>query len=186
VTVALVEPVHMPEVLARHAIREQMIRTGQTNIQQARRLQEALLEAHVVAGTELGAPMKLAVLRNEIAQGDFEASVDVPVELNDSEKTQHSNAWRTYRERNANLMKHRGQAFSLIQGQCTQLLQDKMKQDIDWNAVSISYDPLFFISLNREDGFGANGRSVSVCHCLRPRTVVLLFLPRNLVQPAVV
>jgi hypothetical protein len=41
-----------------------------------------------------------------------------------------------------NLIKHRGQAFSLIQGQCTQLMQEKMKQDADWNTVSISYDPL--------------------------------------------
>jgi hypothetical protein len=30
----------------------------------------------------------------------------------------------------------------LIQGQCTQLLQDKMKQDIEWNTVSTSNDPL--------------------------------------------
>jgi hypothetical protein len=30
----------------------------------------------------------------------------------------------------------------LIQGQCTQLLQDKMKQDMDWAVVSTSYDPL--------------------------------------------
>jgi hypothetical protein len=45
-------------------------------------------------------------------------------------------------ERNANLIKHRGQVFSLIQGQCTQLLQDKMKQDTDWTNVSTSYDPL--------------------------------------------
>jgi hypothetical protein len=29
-----------------------------------------------------------------------------------------------------------------MQGQCTQLLQDKMKQDTDWNTVIISYDPL--------------------------------------------
>jgi hypothetical protein len=35
-----------------------------------------------------------------------------------------------------------GQAFSLIIGQCTQLLQDKMKQDADWIAVSTSYNPL--------------------------------------------
>jgi hypothetical protein len=39
-------------------------------------------------------------------------------------------------------MKHRGHAFSLIQGQCTQLLQDKMKQDTEWTDVSTSYDPL--------------------------------------------
>jgi hypothetical protein len=30
----------------------------------------------------------------------------------------------------------------LIQYQCTQLLQDKMKQDPDWITVSTSYDPL--------------------------------------------
>jgi hypothetical protein len=29
-----------------------------------------------------------------------------------------------------------------MQGQCTQLLQDKMKQDTDWAIVSTSYDPL--------------------------------------------
>ena len=41
-----------------------------------------------------------------------------------------------------NLRKHRGQAFSLILGQCMQMLQDKMKQDTDWHTVSTSYDPL--------------------------------------------
>ena len=39
-------------------------------------------------------------------------------------------------------MKHRGQAFSLILGQCIQLLQDRMKQDTNWNTASTSYDPL--------------------------------------------
>jgi hypothetical protein len=37
---------------------------------------------------------------------------------------------------------HQGQAYSLILGQCTQLLQDKMKQDASWTTVSASYDPL--------------------------------------------
>jgi hypothetical protein len=37
---------------------------------------------------------------------------------------------------------HQGQAYSLILGQCTQLLQDKMKQDASWTRVSASYDPL--------------------------------------------
>jgi hypothetical protein len=88
------------------------------------------------------APMKLALLQNEIAQGELSANVEVPIVLNDSQKTQFSNEWRTYIERNDNLIKHRGQSFSLIQGQCTQLLQDKIKQDTDWAVVSTSYDPL--------------------------------------------
>jgi hypothetical protein len=62
--------------------------------------------------------------------------------MSDSEKMQYSNDWRTYRERNALLTKHRGQAFSFILGQCTQLLQDRMKQDTDWNMTSTSYNPL--------------------------------------------
>jgi hypothetical protein len=96
----------------------------------------------VQAGLDMEAPMKLALLQNEIAQGEFSANVEAPIVLNDSQKTQFSNEWRTYRERNDNMIKHRGQAFSLIQGQCTQLLQDKMKQDTDWAVVCTSYEPL--------------------------------------------
>jgi hypothetical protein len=96
----------------------------------------------VQAGTDMDAPTRLAILQNEISQGEFSASIEVPVVLTDSEKTKFSNDWRTFREHKTNLIKHRGQAVSLIQGQCTQLPQDKMKQDTDWNTVIISYDPL--------------------------------------------
>jgi hypothetical protein len=91
--------------------------------------------------------MKLAIIQNDIAPVEFAVNIEVPVELNNSEKTQFSNDWRTFRECNANLIKHRGQAFSLIQGKCTQLLQEKMKQDTDWNTVSTSYYPLIFYRL---------------------------------------
>jgi hypothetical protein len=96
----------------------------------------------VQAGTDMDAPMKLAILQNEIAQGKFAADIEVPVVFTEFEKTQFSNDWCTFQERNTNLIKHRFQAFSLIQVQCTQLLQDKMNQDTDWNTVSILYDPL--------------------------------------------
>ena len=86
--------------------------------------------------------MKLAILDNDIAQGDYEANVEVPIIITDSEKTQSRNEWRTYRERNYQLTKHRGQGLSLILGKCTQFLQDKMNQDTEWNVVSTSYDPL--------------------------------------------
>jgi hypothetical protein len=146
-TVTIPEPTHTAAVMLRHATREQMIRRGQTNLQHARRAQRLLLQAAVAAGTDLDAPMKLAILDNDIAQGEFELSLDVPIELTDSEKTQYNNEWRTYRERNALLTKHRGQAFSLILGQGTQLLQDKMKQDADFITVSTSYDPLLLYRL---------------------------------------
>jgi hypothetical protein len=142
ITIILVNPVHTDDVLLKHSLRETMIPNGQMNIQRARKAQETILDAAVQAGIDMEAPLKLALLQNDIAQGRFSANIEVPIVLNDSQKNQFRNEWRTYRERNDNLIKHRGQAFSFIQGQCTQLLQDKMKQDMDWAVVSTSYDPL--------------------------------------------
>ena len=47
--------------------------------------------------------MKLAILQNEIAQGAYELSEEIPIQLTKSEKTQHINEWQTYRERTAQL-----------------------------------------------------------------------------------
>jgi hypothetical protein len=124
VWVVLTEPVHTNDVLARRSVREVMIRNGQLNIQQARQTQDTTLKASVQAGTYMDAPMKLAVLQNKIARGEFAASIEVPVELTDSEKTQFSNDWCNFREHKTNLIKHRCQYSS------------------DWNTVSILYDPL--------------------------------------------
>jgi hypothetical protein len=75
----LTEPVHTNDVLARHIVREVMIRNGQLNIQQARQAQDTILKSAVQAGTDMDAPMRFAILQNEIAQGEFAASIEVPV-----------------------------------------------------------------------------------------------------------
>ena len=89
-TVTVVEPVHTDAVLARHTAREQIVRNGQTNIQNARRAQLVVLQAavQVVPLVDPDSPMKLAILENEIAQGEFDSQSAVPIELTDSEKTQ--------------------------------------------------------------------------------------------------
>jgi hypothetical protein len=130
ITVYIIETVNSDEVLRNHGLRKSIIRSGQQNIQRARQAQEIILEAGVLA-KDPDAPMKFAILQNEIAQGEFSSINEVVMELKEYEKTQFSNEWHTFWERNANLIKHQGQAFSLIQGQCTQLLQYKMKQDMD-------------------------------------------------------
>jgi hypothetical protein len=142
IPVILLEPVHTPEVLARHAICEQMVRAREENLQRAQLLKRVILEAAAALGADPDAPMQLAIFDNEIAEGNYKQNNEAPIEMLDSEKTQYSNDWRTYRERNAQLTKHRGQAFSLTLGQCTQLFQDRMKQDTDWNVASTSYNPL--------------------------------------------
>ena len=127
---------------------------GQANIQNARETQKIILEAAVTAGIDDASPIKLEILENAIAQGDYEANLDVLIVMTDSEKNQSSNEWRTYREKNSKLTKHRGQGLSFILGQCTQLLQDKMKKDTEWNVVSTFYDPLTLYQLIKKTVLG--------------------------------
>ena len=127
----------------RHGARETMVRNGQANLRAARELHRASLQTIVDAGNApADTPFKLAVVENEIAQGDLDAMSPVSMVLTDADKTANSNAWQSYREINANLLKHRGQAYSLILVQCTQLLHDKLKQEPIWAVVSVSYNPL--------------------------------------------
>jgi hypothetical protein len=48
----------------------------------------------------------------------------------------HNNAWQSHREVTDGLKKSRGKIYSLLLGQCTQVLIDKMKQDVDWGTIS--------------------------------------------------
>ena len=60
-----------------------MIRKGQDNIKTARETQMIILEAAVTTGIDDAAPMKLAILENTIAQGAYEANVEVPIVMTD-------------------------------------------------------------------------------------------------------
>ena len=81
-------------------------------------MQKMILEAAKQAG-DVDAPMKLAVLNDDMSQAECKATQDLPMVMTDLEKTQNSNAWCTHCERNAQLVENRGQAFSLVLGQCT-------------------------------------------------------------------
>ena len=106
------EPEYELAILTRHGAREIMVRDGQANLRAARELQRASLQTMMDAGNApADTPFKLAVVENEIAQGDFDAMSPVSMVLRDAEKTVDSNAWRSYHERNSNLLKHRGQAY---------------------------------------------------------------------------
>jgi hypothetical protein len=105
IPVILSEPVHTLELLARHAICEQMVQTGEENLQRARLSKRVILEAAAALGADPDAPMQLAILDNEIAEGNYKHNNEVPIKMSDSEKMQYSNDWRTYQERNALLTK---------------------------------------------------------------------------------
>jgi hypothetical protein len=71
VWVILTEPVHTNDVIARHSVREVMIRNGQLNIHQAQKFQETTLKASVQAGTDMDASMKLAILQTRLPKANL-------------------------------------------------------------------------------------------------------------------
>ena len=61
------------------------------------------MEAAVTAGIDDASHMKLAILENKIAQGDYKANVGVAIIMTDSQKTHSRNEWCNYREINSQL-----------------------------------------------------------------------------------
>jgi hypothetical protein len=104
-TVIIDEPKHTQDVLDKHAAKEVRRQTQQTRLDQARLLQKTQLEAEVDAGTNTDAPMLLAILDNEINEAIYQATLALPIKLDDMEQTHHYNEWRTYRERTSRLEK---------------------------------------------------------------------------------
>ncbi len=81
-------------------------------------------------------------VENKLDVAKFELTDVVEVKTASDEGMAFSNLWRTYRERTDCLVRSRGKVYSLVLGQCTTALLDKMKRDAAWQGVSDSYDPL--------------------------------------------
>jgi hypothetical protein len=69
------------------------------------------------------------------------------MKLTDDKKMAHSNVWHSHHETTEGLKKSRGKVYSLLLGQCTQMLVDKMKQDTTWATVSELLDPILLFKL---------------------------------------
>ncbi len=81
-------------------------------------------------------------VKNEIKDVVYQQGQEVPYNITDSKRLEYSNKSKTHSHRVATLAKHHGNVYALIYWQCTQILQDKMKQDKNWTTVSVSYKPL--------------------------------------------
>jgi len=58
-----------------------------------------------------------------------------------------SNAHRTHREDNHKLSENQAKVYSLLMGQCTVPLKDKMKEDPDWHDISDKYNHIWLLLL---------------------------------------
>ena len=142
VTVAIPPPVYSAAIQARHQHWEVLVQKKQNNMLAALRVKLIKLEAERDQNSGVDYSIEIAELENEIDESVYEQMQDVPYKLTQAKVLEYSNEFKSHSYRVANPEKHRGIVYLLIIGQCTQILQDKMKQDKRWNAVSASYKPL--------------------------------------------
>jgi len=132
----LTPPKYSAAIKQRHVMWEQLVRKKQINLMTALEAKLITLQAAGDAGKDVA--LEIANLQNEISDLEFESLQDVPHKLTAEEAASHYNNVKTHSLWEATLENHRGQVYALIYGQCTQLLQDKMKQEKLWAAVSAS------------------------------------------------
>ena len=122
--------------VARLKLNYQGLITAITNIVTA-------LEVHIESGGGRGdlAIIALVELQNEMANAEVIHGYPLEIILHGDDKVEQDGKWRSYRESTSLLKKHRGQAYSIIMGQCAHQFLDKMKQDTSWTMVSKDYKP---------------------------------------------
>ena len=140
VQVVIKPPVYSQVIKSRHIKYQALVMSKQAKLLLALQAKLSKLQVAAAAGNDV--ELEQANLENEIADLKFEAKQDVPHKLSSEEAAVYYNQNKTQSLREATLEKHHGQVYALIYGQCTQLLQDTMKQEKNWTTVSARYKPL--------------------------------------------
>ncbi len=144
----LLEPTYPEAVLARHTIHAQAVTTRVTKMVTSLQKQLDMIECKLLlTPTDLNLLESQMEVDNKLKLAKFELTDVVDVKTTADESMAFNNAWQTYHERMDYLVSSRGKVYSLVIGQCTTVLLNKMKQDADWQAVSDSYDPLKLLKL---------------------------------------
>ncbi len=139
--IVLLEPAYLQAVFIRHAERVKVTRERIELRLKSLRAEKTAIKAKIIsAPTNHGLLKELCEVDDQITKGDIELKDEVEMKLTDDEKTAHSNTWPSHRESSDSLKKSRGKIYSLLLGQCTQVLVDKMKQDVDWVKISGLFD----------------------------------------------
>ena len=121
--IVLSAPAYPTMMMTQHTLWIALVRSQQAAMSTARLSSRTLLEAEIaLAPGDRSLVMELVKLNQDIAQANFEAAQDVPIELNNQEQIDYSNECQNHSRRISTLETHQGQAYSLILGQCTQLL----------------------------------------------------------------
>ena len=146
--VVLKPPGHTQAVLAKHQVRETAKRKSLQILLNGQLISAEKYEEIAAVGINPNALVKLAILQNDIQQTQNSLANPLPMKLDEQDKSEFDGHSKAYHRRVEDIKsKLLGKVFSLIMGQCTQLLKDQMKHDPDWLTVCKSIDPLTLYTL---------------------------------------
>lgn len=142
------KPTHSQTTLDRHAARARALKDRIELKLRGLKAEKLAIEAKITGVPNDHALLKeLREVNDQIVKGDIELVHEVDINLAEDEKIGHANAWKTHRETTKILKKSRGKVYSLLLSQCTQVLVNKMKQDMDWVRINESFDPVLLFKL---------------------------------------
>jgi hypothetical protein len=143
VRVVLAPPDYPDDAKIRHVADRKIIEQQRENTLKAKKSILGTLESQLLATpTDTKVMNDKAVVENEIIQLEHLMKKEIPIELTKQEEIDHNNKCKAHSNREEKLISDQKKVFTLIKGQCTQQLKDKMKSNNDWEVVNKSYDPI--------------------------------------------
>jgi hypothetical protein len=144
----ILEPAYSQAIWDRHAARVRATREWIELKLRSLRAERMAVETKIDdAPTNHGLLKDLQEVDSKIAKGNIQLNEEVKMRLTGNKKISHSNMGRTHQVTTESLKRSRGKVYSLLLGQCTQMLVDKMKQDVIWMTISVSFDPSLLFKL---------------------------------------
>jgi hypothetical protein len=164
-------------VLTRHAARVKATKDRiELKLKIGLRTEKLAIEAELVpAPANRGLLKEKREVDEDIAKVEIELADEVGMKLTEDKKISHSNAWRTHRKTNESLKKSRGNIYSLLIGQCTQVLVNKMNQDVDWVAISELFDPILLFKLIEKFVLKQSDNQYQITMFIAEKLSILLF-----------
>ena len=93
------KPGYTEYVQSKHKQHVGLFNLDSARLSKEREAKRVILNQEVEDGNDPEAPIKMAILENDIDEAIYKTSIDLAIHLTDAEKTEHDNAWRIYRER---------------------------------------------------------------------------------------
>ena len=145
---SLSAPTHTAEVLRKHAAKQTLKRGQQNALLTAHQAISAELEAQITAAPTPALSLQLVQNNNIVAQLQLEIAESIPIKLEEEEKVEYDSRVKSHQKKVEDLKINQGKVYMLIMGQCTQRLQDKLKQDVKWATVDATpKDPIELVNL---------------------------------------